>query len=337
MLRANYQDGRSTQVREVVLAPSDGGLAVVGSNIDFRIPIEKIVVDERLGRAPRRLRFPDGSFCEVRDLDALDILLASLGHRDGWIDRLQRHLPFVGFSIIAFAAILVAAYVFLLPWAVEIVARHIPPSVDEAISAQTIKALDNSLFDPSELSEARQESLTAAFQDLQVAGGGASHAALLFRKSARLHANAFTLPDGTIIILDDLVALMASDGEILAVLSHELGHADKRHSLQMLLRSSVVAAFWTFYVGDISTLLAAAPATIAQARYSQEFERAADDYGAQVLLNNGMSPALLADALQKLKAAYPAAAEGGYFSTHPATDERMTRLRDQATPGLRPK
>jgi predicted Zn-dependent protease len=97
-----------------------------------------------------------------------------------------------------------------------------------------------------------------------------------------------------------------------------------------LLQSSAVGAFWTLYVGDISGLLAAAPAALVQARYSQEFERQADDYGAALLVRNAMSPALLADALDKLSKSHAGSSKGGYLSSHPATDERMRHLRDLA-------
>ncbi len=70
--------------------------------------------------------------------------------------------------------------------------------------------------------------------------------------------------------------------------------------MQLLAEEFRLGAFWTFYVGDISTLLAAAPAAVVQAKYSQDLERQADDYAAALLRYNGMSPALLADALKKL-------------------------------------
>jgi hypothetical protein len=135
------------------------------------------------------------------------------------------------------------------------------------------------------------------------------------------------MPDGTIILLDDLVKLIGDDQQILAVLAHELGHAHGRHGLQLLLQSSAVGAFLTFYIGDISHLLAAAPAAVVQAKYSQSLERQADDYGAALLLNNGMSPALLADALKKLTESHPGISMGSYLSNHPSTDERMRHLR----------
>jgi len=128
-------------------------------------------------------------------------------------------------------------------------------------------------------------------------------------------------------VLDDLITSIGDDQQTLAVLTHELGHAHGRHGLQQLLQSSAVGAFWTFYLGDISNLLAAAPTAVVQAKYSQDLERQADDYGAALLMHNGRSPALLADVLRKLAERHAGSAKAGYLSSHPSTDERMRRLR----------
>ena len=128
-------------------------------------------------------------------------------------------------------------------------------------------------------------------------------------------------------MLDELITSIGDDQQILAVFAHELGHAHGRHGLQLLLQSSAVGAFWTIYVGDISNLLAAAPAAVVQARYSQDLEQQADDYGAALLEHNGMSPALLADALKKLAESHSGSSKGGYLSSHPSTDKRMRHLR----------
>jgi hypothetical protein len=101
----DFFDGRSTRVRVVNVSLAGDDLIIAGEDINFRVPFTEVIVDERLGRAPRRLRLKDGTFCEVRDLDALDTLLASTAHRDGWVDRMQRHLQFVLFSIVACVAL----------------------------------------------------------------------------------------------------------------------------------------------------------------------------------------------------------------------------------------
>src|SRR5271170_5245457 len=76
MLAADYFDGHSTRVRTVALKIDGQALLVSGEDIAFHVPFNEVQVDERLGRAPRRLRFRDGAFCEVGDLDALAVLLS---------------------------------------------------------------------------------------------------------------------------------------------------------------------------------------------------------------------------------------------------------------------
>jgi Zn-dependent protease with chaperone function len=121
--------------------------------------------------------------------------------------------------------------------------------------------------------------------------------------------------------------MLDDDRQLLATFAHEAGHAHGHHGMRMLLQSTAVGAFLAFYIGDISTLLVVAPATLMQAKYSRDLEAQADDYGAAVLRLNGMPPALLAEALDKLAKSHREAAQAGYLSTHPATVERMRHLR----------
>jgi Zn-dependent protease with chaperone function len=327
MLTADYFDGRSSRVRVVQLQVAGEDLVIVGEDINMRVPFAQVKVDERLGRAPRRLRFEDGAFCVVGDLIALDAMLASTPHRDGWVDRIQRRSQFVLPAIVAFAVMAAAAYKWGLPWAAAKGAAYLPPALGIQLSDQALRMLDRGILLPSKIGEDRQQTLSRKFHELRLPEGGTARAELVFRRSPQLGANAFTLPDGKIIVLDELITIIDDDRQILAALAHEEGHAHGHHGLQMLLQSSVVGAFLAFYIGDISSLLAVAPAALMQAKYSRELEQQADDYGAAVLVLNGMSPSLLADALDKLIKSHQGAAQEGYLSTHPATLARMRHLR----------
>jgi len=330
MVQANYFDGRSTRVRPVTLSMLGDDLVVAGDDLNLQVPFTQVQVDERLGSAARRLRFEDGGFVEVRDLGSLDDLLALAPYRSGHVDRLQRNVQFVLFALVACIALAFAGYKFVLPWAAARGARHLPPAIGKTLSVQTLKALDGVILMPSKIPGERRDALTAEFHALHLPEGGTPHSELLFRRSSQLGANAFTLPDGTIIVLDGLLDAIHDDHQIMAVAAHELGHAYGHHGLQLLLQTSAVGAFWTLYVGDMSQLLAAAPAALIQAHYSQDLERQADDYGATLLLHNGLSPALMADALEKLMAAHHGSSNKGYLSSHPPTDERMRHLRARA-------
>jgi Zn-dependent protease with chaperone function len=326
MISADYFDGHSTRVRVVGLEVVGDDLVVAGEDIDVRVPFAEVKVDERLGRAPRRLHLRNGAFCVVGDLNALDALLSSTAHRDGWVDRMQRRAKFALLSVLACAALAIAGYKWGLPWAAAKVAANMPPAVGIKLSDEALRVLDGRVLLPSKISKDRQQELSAKFHALHLPEGGTPKVELLFRRSPQLGANAFTLPDGRIIVLDELVTML-DDRQLLATFAHEAGHAHGHHGMQMLLQSTAVGAFLAFYIGDISGLLVVAPATLMQAKYSRDLEAQADDYGAAVLRLNGMPPALLAEVLDKLAKSHREAAQAGYLSTHPATVERMRHLR----------
>jgi Zn-dependent protease with chaperone function len=330
MVSASYFDGRTTRVHTVELSVVGDELIVTGIDIDRRIPFAEVVIDERLGRAPRRLRLPGGACCEISDLAALDRLLLATSHRDGWVDRTQRQLGWVLLALLAFAGVVTMTYRWGLPWATATVARRFPTAIAATISAQALRTLDGGLLRKSRIPASRQRSLMTQFDALQFPGRGSAHFPLLFRASPQLGANAFTLPDGTILLLDGLTETLGDDPHIVAALAHELGHAHERHGLQLLLRGTAVGAFLTLYLGDISQLLAAAPAAVVQARYSQEFERQADDYAAALLWQHGLSPGLLADDLSRLSRLLPETAAAGYLASHPPTEERIRHMRELA-------
>ncbi len=330
MLQAQYVDGRSTRVRNVVVHVSGGNLVIAGDDVERTVPLTSVTFDEQLGRAPRRVRLADGAFCEVRDFEGVRLLMASAGLREGWVDRTQRHLRWVLLSVVACVVLVAAAYRWGLPWAAGAMAQRLPTAISRALSVQALKALDAGLLLPSMLDVERQAALRARFHALRAPGGGQMPWILQFRRSPALGANAFTLPDGTIVLLDDLVTMLKDDQLIMAVLAHEAGHAQERHGMQLLLRSSAVGAFLAFYLGDFSQLLAAAPAALVEAKYSQSLEWQADEFGSAVMDANGMSPALLADALEQLSKSHPEVAGVAYLTSHPPATERMRRLHQLA-------
>src|SRR2546430_17108618 len=91
---------------------------------------------------------------------------------------------------------------------------------------------------------------------------------LEFRQSF-IGANAFALPSGIIVETDDLVRLSRSDGEVLGVLAHELGHVKHRHTMRRLLEGSATALFISGVPGVVAStpsLAAAAPAALLHTR-----------------------------------------------------------------------
>jgi Zn-dependent protease with chaperone function len=333
---AHYYDGRSAKRREVALTLEGEVVHVQGDGIDRIGTLHDLRISEPMGEAPRLVTFPDGAFCEVRDHAGLKALLQQTGHRDHLIVRWQFSLRWIAASTMLCVAFFAAAYVWGLPWLAKHLAEEVPDSMARAISDQALDSLDQSLAAPSELPVARQEEIIRSFDRMRPPGGQPVPHRIVFRSSKALRANALALPSGTIVVTDGLVRLAQKDEELLGVLAHELGHVRARHGLRMMLQSSIVGLVTAWYIGDVSSILAAAPAVLLQANYSRDFEREADAYAVAMLRANGMPPARMADLLERLETSRHAGAPAGddaasaidYLSSHPATAERLRALRE---------
>jgi Zn-dependent protease with chaperone function len=353
----NYFDGRSAKAHPVTLTLNDGVLHVRGETLERDEPIAALRVSEPMGMAPRLVSFPDGAHCEVRDHDGMARLLAVTGFEDSLVVRLQQRWRWALAAIVVTLAVVFAGYQWGLPAASEWLAFKTPDAVLARMGSSTLDVLDRVAFEPSKLSETRQQTLRGAFERLAAPADSTATAkarfTLLFRDGGAAGANAMALPDGTIVVTDQLVALAKHDDEIVAVLTHELGHVQRRHGLRMLIQSSIVAFVVTFYMGDVSSVAAGLPTLLLQARYSRHHEIEADAFGAAMLKANGISPRRLGDMLAKLEAAHRAksgkpspdnpnaeitpkngdaarpAQRGGisdYLASHPATRERIEAL-----------
>ena len=363
--QANYYDLQSSEAYPVTLSAASDGLHIhiqqqsqQGNKINKLWLMAEVQVSERLGSAPRTLRHKTQGFCEVTDLAGLEVLLKALNHQPSILEVMQHSTSAMLASVAIFIVILGLSYLIGLPVAAKVIAMQLPQKSLQMLDSGTLTSLDNyKILTPSKLSAQRQLELTNSFAALVEPKAKNSYQ-LIFRASEKMGANAFALPSGTIVLLDELVALTADDKELLGVLGHELGHVQNRHAARMVLQTSIVGLAATWWLGDVSSLLAAAPAAILGAKYSRDMEREADSYGIALMQNNGLSSCYLASILGKLEENFkqkqaammsekqhdkaksshqsePKASTkdngilsqmGSYLSSHPATPERMKAL-----------
>jgi Zn-dependent protease with chaperone function len=339
-VEAAYYDGVSARAHKVTLTLAGNRLRVSGGAIAREEPLHALRVSEPMGAAPRLVSFPDGAHCEVRDHARFSALLERSGHVDGWVVRLQQRWRAALAAVVISAVALVAAYYWGLPALSEWIAFKVPENMLRQLGGGTLELLDRGPVGPTKLPEARQRELRLAFNRLVAPSGAKARHEILFRQGRGIGANALALPDGTIVVTDELVKLAADDEEIIAVLAHELGHLDRRHSLRMLIQGSIVGFIVASYLGDVSSVAAGFPTLLLQLRYSRDHEREADRYAAALLKANGISPRRLGDMLARLEAAHLGRAENNvppqeerrrrsapdYYSSHPATRERIEAL-----------
>lgn len=312
---------------------------VEGAGVRRSTPLATVQIDDAWKRKPRIIRFSDGAWCEVADAPALAAMLneqpgAAVAVRNTQWERVPRAVIAV---LVVLLVAVAAVYHFAVPMVARVVANQVPISATAGLSRTVIESLDGETFKPTTLPSARQEELTRLFQRV-VARASSTPCTLLFRSSPAIGPNAMALPSGTIVVTDELVALARDDRELMGVLAHEAGHVERRHSVRLVLQNSAVMLFMVWVVGDFSSIMALAPATLLQAKYSRDFEREADAFAADLLLAQGIKPARLADLLERMDASRrgkssSSSAQGSslldYTSSHPATSERLDYLRSR--------
>jgi Zn-dependent protease with chaperone function len=347
MINANFFDGHDARLQPVGLDVRAGHLHVDAPGFERSYPLAAVVLTEPFERAPLMLRLGDAT-CEVpydpESGPGRQALLAALGYSKSRVERWQARWPAALFSLVLLLALLGAGFVWGVPAAAERIAARLPAAVDTKLGQAALAGLEaRNMVTRSRLSDDSIAQVQALLPRVLPAHPRAP-IRLLVRASPQLGANALALPDGTIIVTDAMVRLAWGEdnnlddegtAELLGVLAHEVGHIELRHATRVMTGSSLTAALSATLFGDFSAVAAGVPAVLTQMQYSRAMELEADGYAVGVLRRNGLEPDALADALQALERQQPGQADiprwmrqsMAYLSTHPATAERIARLR----------
>lgn len=293
-------------------------------------------ISPRVAAIPRRVVFPDGSLFETTDNDAVDNLLRANGRRGvGFIHGHERFHP----RLIVFAAAVFIlsglVYRYALPVLVEVAVVVTPPIVPELMSSGTLETMDRTVLDKSTLDEAKKRAISDGFARVaQKSVRGTSAYTLNFRKGGAIGPNAFALPDGTLIITDELVELADGDTEMLVgVLAHEIGHVELEHSLRQIYRAAGMAGLIMLIAGDIGDsvedLLVQGGGLLALS-YSRSAEAAADRYSVELMDKAGYDPTAIARFFEIIEKKLGDTSGTTILSTHPGTPERRKAIIDYA-------
>ncbi|RIH86897.1 Metalloprotease LoiP [Calidithermus terrae] len=328
---AFYFDGRSSRAHPVRVRFDGRRLRVAGEGVSLEPLIEHCRVNPPLGQARRVIRLPEEGRLETDDRQAVERLEARLGLNRGltWVHRLEAQWRLV---VACMAGLVLFSWAFVrwgLPFLAAQAAFATPVAVTEPISRQALKVLDEQFLEPSKLPPARRRELEAAFARVAGDVGGGYSYRLEFRSSPKLGPNAFALPSGVVVFTDGLVHLAQDDRELVGVMAHEVGHVIHRHSLRQLYQGLGVFVMVSILVGDVTSVTslgASLPAVLVNNGYSRGFELEADRTAGAYLLRHYGTTRPLQNVLHRLAQAHDASLPD-LLSTHPATPERMERLR----------
>ena len=321
-ISVRYYDGITAAAQVAVLSAEGDVVLLTVADKTQRYSLKKLKINPQLGHVFPTIDLPDEGYIELLQADVPAWLLPHKHQRLFW-QRLwhwENKLHYIALSmlgILAFAYVLVT---YGIPKMAQGVAHSLPPATEQVLAQHTLKSLDYVLFQPTKVPIAKQQHIQQLFkQRLQPA----AHINLVFRDS-EIGANALALPNGTIVITDDLVSLAKNDNELLAVLAHELGHVQARHGLRSALSAAGLGIMVSTLTGDVESTIAAIPTVFLQLSYSRDFEREADQFAYDTMLKHDIPLHYFADILLSLASQHNANSEANdYQQTHPNVQERI--------------
>jgi Zn-dependent protease with chaperone function len=350
---ARWFDGRSPVPRSVFLRITDGHLEAWASGLHAapdgaqgqaeplaRWPAADVDWPERQRHGAVQVHLPDGGLIEPVDADDWSAWITAHRPAESAVVRWQQSWRLSVAALVLLVAAVWAGGRWGVPAAAQAMVPFIPAAVTASASDAAIRALDGSVLSASRLPAEAQARLTALWQaaerkavqgPLGDAGDGV-RTELLFRKGGRMGANALALPDGRMLLTDEMVAMLADrDDVLIGVLGHERGHVRDGHGMRLVVQTAIVGVFGSLVVGDFSTVLAAAPGALAARAYSRDMEREADAAAVELLQANGLKPEVMVTLFERLAKAHGAEGDRGGWSialaSHPADAERIAFFR----------
>ncbi len=339
-----YYSGADSSVIETEFFVDETGVLTSAMALFSAVPVDHITISPRIANSVRYLSLPNNAKIESFDNESIDAIEAQFfGSRRGLAHRLESNAKFV---VLAVLVLVLGSYGFFnygIPAASGYITNLLPVSLDDRLGGELLEQLDELVFEPSELSVPRQRELERLFYSL--VSGLERDFTLQFRSSELIGANAFALPDAQIVFTDQLVNLADNDDMLQSIMLHEVGHVYYRHSMQGVVRQAGVSVAIVVLTGDVSsvatTLLVLLPAFMIQSQYSREFEWQSDGYALEQMLARGIDTNAFADIMEKMSAASASSSDdddgydgeeetSDYFSTHPATAQRIDRFRKAA-------
>ena len=149
--------------------------------------------------------------------------------------------------------------------------------------------------------------------------------------------NAFALPGGFVFINRGAIEAADNEGQLAAVLAHELSHVALRHGTNQATKAQWAQGFLGIAggifggstSGTLLTGLGAFAAGGVLLRYSRTAESQADVMGVQVLYDAGYDPRAMAQFFEKLEAETKGKNPPEFLSDHPNPEHRVERVNDE--------
>ncbi len=346
-----YLDGKSSRAIPVGVRVDAGTMVIRGRDETLRLEVvlEKCKVAPALGRTRRSILLPGGARCDTDDQDAADALERRMRVNVSMrlVAFLENRWKWAAGCLAGLIVCVWALGVYGIPLIAGVAANAVPFSALETVSLQTVQTFDQSLFKPSRLDAERDAHVRALFNtvrgemnadlnsdfnsDFNAEFNSGFNYRLEFRKSPKIGPNAFALPDGLILMTDELVEISTGDMELIGIFRHEIAHVENLHGMRSVFQNTGVFLLISALVGDVASITSTAasiPVLLAETGYSRKFEKEADEAAGVYLLEKFGTTQSYQDILSRLEKDKSNSPGISWLSTHPGTGDRKKHMQD---------
>ncbi len=316
-VRAKYYDGLSSKEKDVILDIDKDSLEI--KELKLKYPLKEVDIFDKVGNNPRVIDLPNGGRIKIESNKEVDNIL-----KNNSIFKIENSKKGVIFILIASIFLVYFFFTKGSDFAASLIANNLSKDKVDFFSKKAFSVIDEKYLSPSKLPLQIKIKILERFKKAYPN----DHFRIIFRSSKTIGPNAFALPNGDIVLLDELVKLDDDKNYngILGVLLHEKGHVVYKHALKGVVKGVVATALVSYLSGDLSFIVTTLPTLLIVNGYSREFEKEADSYTKKELQRLNISPIPLVKLFKKLDR-YSNSKDDkllkGWLSTHPQTSKRI--------------
>ena len=329
MLKARFFDGVSSQPKQVQVDFQQHELVfefVDGDGLSTTLcwSAGQISHEKHSGGSLRKIIHDSNElvFLELADQNFLQL--------DNWMEAhsvsRKKFALFMNRGIVLGILIMALAifplfYFFGIPLITDYAAQHVPVEIEQKMGREMASSI---------LATSVEDKKRSALADSMVQCLNKQ-----FRIPVSIHViksdelNAFALPGGEIFVYSAMLDACKTKEEFTALLGHEIGHVQLRHTTKSVLRAMIGSILFSIVVSDYNGVAGVAADQAAQLKdlsYSRELESEADSYSINLLSQNHLNPKGL---IKLFKVFQEEENENGYsipvfLSSHPLTKDRIS-------------
>lgn len=236
----------------------------------------------------------------------------------------------IGLSLVVLISLLALYFLYIGPFVAEKVAGLIPQKEEILLGDKMFESIKQIM----DIDSVKTNELNRFYNSI---GFESDYPIHLYYADESI-VNAFAIPGGKIVVYRGLIDKMDSWKQLAGLISHELAHVEKRHSIKSMSRNLstyFVIAIITTDISGITSVFIENAFKLQELSHSRTFEQEADDIGFQFLLDRDIDPQGMYDLFEVLKGqeVFNISDKNKKYlkllSTHPLTDERMKNIRNK--------